>query len=633
LLVTLGISAFPRLSYADQGSTDTAALESLEPGQQMQNTPARTVRINLKTVPDAEYYEVMVTPSNKIWSVPLRLTVNSDTPVARLRLSPGDYTIRTRSLDQWKNEGPWSNPSKFSVSFRPLREVQPSDGAEVEALGQGDQQSLVFEWPRTEQAKFYFFRLRDESGKTLRSAVVEKTWIRSEIKANAKYSWIVVPLVNKQQSKAVSEDPGLGPYFSFNVVEPSDEAKGTTIKISSDPQAKKYEVEVVGVSKDEHTSAPSIVETPDPEYKFKLPPGEYEMRARSVHDDASTTAWSAPSRFFIRHAPPQVEGPSSNTQIEDTGDPTNKVTLRWKKQPNAGTYQVGVFNDKDELVLTKKTKDNFLEVELPPDMKYKWGVRAYSNREIASEMMASEATSTFSIDKYIPLALTSAEEPSQFYGWAKQVTSQADYIGANWDTNTNVQEKLLGGETEAAVGYWWRKTKFGLLAQTSVEGFNYQGSNYFYGNYGVNVGYRSLLDNGDRLRFWVGAQDRETPEVLASEAGITFSKLKSLGPQLQVAYLHSFSETTGIQVTAAGYYSLVNQGTPNGEAQNPTLSYRASVMGTYMWSRDLRLAAGYAYQLEQASYGSTDRGRTNTSSISGNYLSLMAEFALEKSKK
>jgi hypothetical protein len=601
--------------------------------EEKQSTPARSVRFNLKPVDEAKFYEIMVIPEKNIWSVPFKTVVSKENLFVRFRLSPGKYNVRSRSLDQDQAPGQWGPYTPFDVDFRAITKMYPSEGLEIEPRG-SKAESIIFEWP--EEAKhpeYYFFRLKDSKNNIVRMAVTKQSWIKSDVNVNSTYRWMVTPLASKEQYQAVLKRDSLFKYIKFHVLVPDDSGRGTYIKITEHPKASKYQFEVVGVDNVDNTSGPSILDSDVPEKRFRLPPGEYEMRARTVFPGEEVSEWSAPSRFFIKRFVPEGIDPVKAEVVDPTDDEKAEVKLSWKADKKAGFYKVFIYNENNELIITDRTQEAFYVAKLPDNKKYKWAVRAYSSREIASESVNPERieTEVFSIDKYIPLELNSAEEPSQFYGWLKNISSIENYEGRNYDNNAIVDQKIMGTEIESAVGYWFRKRKFGLLAHGSMASLTYDGQQYFYANYGAHLGYRYLMEDGRRLRVWLGMTYRENPEVLTHPFTqvVLYDKIKSMGPQIQVAYFRPINDRWGMNYSGSFYLGMMPKGDPYDTPQKKSISYRASIQTSYTWTKQTTVMCGYTYNVEQGAYASGDTpGATNTSKIQGHYLGLTLEFAL-----
>lgn len=600
--------------------------------EEKQSTPARTVRFNLKPVEEARFYEIMVIPEKNIWSVPFKTVISRENLFVRFRLSPGKYSVRSRSLDETKSPGQWGPYTPFEVDFRAITKMYPHDGAEIEPRG-SKTESIVFEWPTVPKAQLYFFRLKNAKGKFLRTAVTTQTWLRSDVDVNSSYRWEVTPISIKDQYKAVLKRDSLFKYKTFHILSPDDAGRGTYIKITEHPKASKYQFEVVGVDNTDNTSGPSILDSDIAEKRFRLPPGEYEMRARTVFPSEEVSEWSAPSRFFIKRFVPEGLEPIKAEVVDPTDDEQAEVRLSWKADKKAGYYMVFVYDENNELLAQEKTKENFHIIKLPDNRKYKWAVRAYSSREITTNSVNPERIEieVFSIDKYIRLDLNATEEPSQFYGWLKNISSVENYEGRNYDNNAIVNQKLMGSEFESAAGYWFRKVKFGLLAHGSMASITYEGEQFFYANYGVHIGYRHLMEDGKRLRIWLGVNYREMPEVLTHPFTqiVLYEKVNSMGPQLQIAYLRPINDKWGIHYSGSIFLGINPRGNPYGTEQEQSMSYRASVQASYNWSNQTKVMCGYTYRVEEAGYASADTpGKINTSSINGHYLGISLEFAL-----
>ena len=599
--------------------------------------PARTVRIDLGKVEEAVEYDVRIQPTKKIWSEPFRFRIPAGDPKVRVRLSPGEYSVQTRSINAVKSPGKWSKPQIFWINFRSIANAYPAEGAEIVPKG-STSENIVFEWPTVEKAKYYLFRLKNENGELIRTAITQQTWISSVVSINSKYSWQVNPMTSKSEWKIIVRKDSKANYTNFKITTPDDDARGTLVKINKHPRAIKYQFEVVSVTENDVTGEPSIVDSYEPTVRLRFPPGEYEMRARNVYFDNTISQWSAPSRFFIKQFMPRKIYPEIATEIDPTDNEKAQVPLKWTTDSKNAFFRVFVFDLEGNLVFSKRTKETEIIAEVPHNRKYRWTVRAYSSREPASGVVDPNDSdfNGFSVAEYIPLSLASGEEGSQFYGWAKHISSIEDYSSNNFEENARVKQTIFGGEAEGAIGYWSRKLRAGLLAHASLAGLIYEGQNYNYANYGVHVGKRFLLDNGDRLRVWLGVTYREMPEVITNPftSKVVYSRINSLGPQLQTQYIKPLSDKWGLNFMGSVYLSQQDQGTPNGADQLQRASFRLSALASYNKSKELRYLAGYTYRLEESAYKSVDvPTELNSAKISGHYLSFMIEWSLADKQK
>lgn len=624
-----------KLSNDEILPTENGSPEEIQSSES--DIPARTVRIDLEKVEEAVEYDVRIRPTKKIWSEPYRFRVPAGDPKVRVRLSPGEYSVQTRSINAIKSPGNWSKPQIFWINFRSIANAYPSEGVEIVPKGSANE-NIVFEWPAVGKAKFYLFRLKNDKGELIRTAITQQTWISSIISINSKYSWQVNPMTSKNEWKVLLRKDTKENFINFKITTPDDDARGTLVKINKHPKAIKYQFEVVSVTEDNVTGEPSIVDSYEPTVRLRFPPGEYEMRARNIYSDNSISQWSAPSRFFIKQFMPRKIYPEIATEIDPTDNEKAQVPLKWTTDSKNAFFRVFIFDLDGNLVFSKKTNETEIIAEVPHNRKYRWTVRAYSSREPASGVVnASDPDfNGFSVAEYVPLSLASGEEGSQVYGWAKHISSIEDYSSNNFEENARVKQTIFGGEGEGAIGYWSRKLRVGVLAHASLAGLIYEGQNYNYANYGVHVGKRFLLDNGDRLRVWLGVTYREMPEVITNPftSKVVYSRINSLGPQLQTQYIKPLTDKWGLNFMGSIYLSQQDQGTPNGADQLQRTSFRLSALASYSNSREFRYLAGYTYRLEESAYKSIDvPTELNSARISGHYLSFMIEWSLADKQK
>lgn len=611
-------------------------LQHPEITKDLEGQPARTVRINLGKSEGASFYQVEVIPSRSIWSEPYKFQLTNDYRAIRLRLTPGQYSVRTRSLDQDRKPGKWSHYEKFWVRYRPLVNAYPGPDQTIEPKG-SKTEKIRFEWPKANKATSYFLRVKNSAGKLIKVNITKSNWLLAELETNAEYRWSVTPISDNQEINSILRNDKLMPYTKFKILEADESARGTVVKIKSHPLAKLYQFEVIGIDSKENGGQPSIFDSYDGSMRFRLKPGEYEMRARTIYKDETRSEWSAPKSFFIKRFDPQLVSPAEEEVVESTDDKKSLVKLQWSSDGPDSNYEVFIFNESQILIRTLKTKENTVAITLPHNQTYKWLVKSYSPREPASDKPdPSEAARQFSIDEYIKLDLSPAEESSQTYGWYRHILSNENYYGENYEENSTVKQKLFGGMGEIAAGHWSRKQRWGILGTYSLGGFQFRKKNYVYSNFGIFVGRRFNIENGDRFRVWFGIGYRETPEVLTNPftSEVNYNTIKSMGPTIAASYQHPLNEKYGISVTGTLYDSRWNKGTPNGMDQIPSISQRFGINGTYTWSQSSKLVLGYTYRKELARYYSSEEpGKINKTSIDGSYFNFAYEFGLAEKEK
>ncbi|MEK7354890.1 MAG: hypothetical protein AAB250_00475, partial [Bdellovibrionota bacterium] len=140
--------------------------------------PARTVFIAFDKVPNAEKYDIQVRPfGNAMWKKAYAFSTREDQ--VRLRLTPGHYQIKTRSLEG-KRKGSWGRWKEFWVHFKPVSNIIPVDNAVIPPMG-NRAEKMTFEWPALPYAKFYYFQLKDQSGKELAKVLTQQTYFVTRI--------------------------------------------------------------------------------------------------------------------------------------------------------------------------------------------------------------------------------------------------------------------------------------------------------------------------------------------------------------------------------------------------------------------------------------------------------------------
>jgi hypothetical protein len=334
--------------------------------------------------------------------------------------------------------------------------------------------------------------------------------------------------------------------------------------------------------------------------------------------------------------------PQQNEVIESTDDQNSEVTLRWKDLSEPERYQVNVFDSEGRLVLSKETKEASLLTKLPAGARYTWTVRALN----ALEQSRAPASLTdvkdpqqggFSINDYIKLELARQEEPSQLYSWAKLGLAQGHYVYENWDNQNQVDQKLMTSSAEGALGYWHRKTNIGLLATASLYDVKMKSSNNTFARMSLLGGYRyKFKDSPVRARVWLGASYEQVPEVVVAspDTPYAFKNLNSIGPEMRLFYLNSIGGDWGYHLYARGYLGLIDRGTPNQLKMKDTKTMTLGVYATRAVSPGWIAMAGYAYEMQSASYQSIDTsGNANKISTTGHYFSIQMLFGLEPASK
>jgi hypothetical protein len=607
------------------------ASATMDEAQDARDLPARTVYLQLEKIQEASEYDVQIRPYEQHWADPMKFKIQSEE--LRVRLSPGHYAVRTRSLSAKKKPGSWGNWRDFWVRFRPPKDVYPADGAVIDPKG-NKQEKITFEWPAVPSARRYLLKLKSAEGKLIQKLEVTKTWAPVLVDINAAYQWAVIPLSRRDEADLPDNDVA---YHAFRVKPPPLLTRSMYFEIEKKKDADRYQFEFVRFVGPNETGAPSAFDSREPNFRVRLSPGVYEMRARTFQGKQPSD-WSPPQKFYIEYYPPKPILPEMKEEIEANDQEHAPVKLKWESFEGVEKYVVYVFDDQGKLILERETKENQTYVELPEDRTYKWKVVAYHAGEPRRAPASVETgAAQFSLTPYKKLELSPVEEPSQFYGWARLIQSSSSYEGVNYEQNAVANQAIRAVHGELAAGYWLRKSNLGLLVSgrastytTDTEGVTYTGA-------ALMAGWRRKYENSPkRLRLWAGYAYNQIPELLgiAYDQSFHFTRLRNAGPQIQFSYMNALTEKLGWHAYGQAYYGNRDLGTPTGQPQLPRVSWQAGLLGTYKFDERYTGMCGYSYRVDKAAYLSQDvPGAINTIDYSGHYFSVFFQFAIEPAKK
>jgi hypothetical protein len=602
------------------------------------DVPARNTVIEFHKTENAVAYKVQIKSLNRYWAHNYEFELNGEDPKLRIRLNPGQYALRTQSFDANGFYGPWGNWQNFWIHYDSVRDVYPANGSTVKPKS-GLKELLHFEWPIDPKAVGYFFVLKDKDGNTKLLEHVRTPWNLVELDLNARYSWLYRPIHDEKEFKKTAADvPDLETtFYTFRVAGSAPGTRDMEVRATEKARAVKYQFEFLKLDRLGERGSSSIFESPTHEFKIAIAPGTYEARVRTFFNDGSISDWSPPWQFFVPYEKVEPIAPKDNEYI-DPEDFETPVELSWKPQVDVHHYVIYTYRENGEFVRSYSTEGTSLTARFTHEKNHRWLVIPYSagQSDISPPEMPEDAP-RIRVGKYIPLLMSTAEEPSHFYGWGRYYYSKIDYQGNNYDQNSIVRQPIAGGSGELAWGYWHRKTRFGLLMHGGVSGFTIGEKTYNYSNGGLHLGYRHFLKDGQRLRLWLGYSYQEFPEFLADPyiKELDYHRVKTAGPQFQVSYMGDFQKWPdwGWHTYMTVYQSRKALETPNGLENVPRLSYTIGAFATYRYSEDTKWMIGYAYRQENFQYKSSDRtGLDNFSQTSGHYLNLSIELGLAKQK-
>ncbi len=593
--------------------------------------PARTVFVEVEKIPDAAKYQVQVLPVDQSWADNLKLETESNK--FRFRLTPGRYNFRVRSVDIKGRAGFWGDLVPFRVQFKSPSNMFPADNASIEAKGL-DNEKITFEWPAVPGAKENIFKLKDNFGNVIKRVRTKQTFSTHEVAVDSSYSWSLTPL-----TEIGEPDPGtVDTWLKFTVTKATARVRSVYMELDRHRLAKGYQFEFVKFIDQDNTTEPSLFESVDPNFRARLGPGEYEMRARSVFDDGRFSDWSPPERFFVEMPEPRLIGPAGKAVVDSTDTLESVVILEWEHMTGVGKYVVAIYDkDTGKIIQTIDSDTNSVSVKLPHDAYYRWTVAAYNKREKirAPASVNVKEGEEFGINRYVLLDLIEGEEPSQKYAWARYIMANERLESRNYEYNNIVRQTVFGGSGELAAGMWFRKSGYGMVAAVAGSGFRFRTETFTYNMASVMAGYRRLMENGARLRIWGGLGFKEVPEVQVHPITdeVTYSRVSTLGPDLRFSYIKELANRLGANVTGGLYYGSNRVKTPNDLKHYPQVSFHFGFGGTLRLNDSTIGTLGYTYQRERASYLATDRSGNNTLDMSGHFISLSVQFGLEKAQR
>ncbi len=602
------------------------------------DVPARNTVIEFNRSEGAVAYQVQIRAHNRYWAHNYAFELAGEEPKLKIRLNPGQYSLRTRSFDANGFYGPWGGWQKFWIHYDSVNTIYPADGAVVKPKS-GVKELIHFEWPMDKKAIGYNFILKDKDGNTMRLENVRTPWNLIELELGSRYSWLFAPIYEEKEfKKPPVEQPDLETiYYGFRVAGSVPGTRDMEVNATASARAVKYQFEFLKLDRAGERGSSSVFESPTPEFKIAIAPGTYEARVRTFFNDNSISDWSPPWQFFVPYEKVIVLTPEDNEYI-DPIDFDTPVTLTWKPQIDVNHYVIYIYKDNGDYVRSYTTEGTKVDARFPHNKNFRWLVIPYSagQSDIKPPEMPEDAP-RLRVGLYIPLLMSASEEPSHLYGWGRYYTSIIDYEGRNYDLNSKVSQPIYGGSGELALGYWHRKTHFGTLVHGGVSGFLLGENTHNYANAGAHIGYRHFMENGNRLRVWLGYTYMEFPEFVVDPFTKIFDyhRVATGGPQLQISYMGDFKTMPdyGWHGYATVYQSMQGYQTPNGLENVPRISFTAGGFGTYRWSDDTKLMLGYAYRQENIQYKSNDRtGLDNYSTTTGHYLNLSIEIGLAKQK-
>ncbi len=554
--------------------------------------------------------------------------------------TPSQNHNQTRGTTNTKSLKPESGP-RASAKISP-DQWWPGEDEFIKRAGNAPL-TVRFQWPKVPGAKRYYFVLRDMWARTVRDTMVILPTFTMTFDSPQRFKWTVMPVMttdDKSSSASPSDAPKTPPLSLLEAkwrafeIDPTDNSlKVTPILAQTQANVIAYQAEVVRVYTRNESGRARIFEDKAPMVQARLPVGAYRVRTRGVTGrfthKIETTEWSAPQRLFILGAAPKLLSPQPGEEFTATDEFKSEVTLKWETSPEAERYHVRVLDQEGKAVLDQFTIEPRTKIYVPDRSRFRWQVAAYYEDE-PDRKPAFDAppTQEFATGAYSQVKITAAEEPFEFYGWAKQITSVESYQSQANDVGGKVDQQIFGGTSELAGGYWFPGRGLGMLAALSMAGFIIDRTTFFYEGGSLLLGTKIGFIGGQRLRLWAGLGYRELPFLKPiSATEITIDKMQNYGPDLRFSFLDEFGGIYGYHIFAAYYGAMASVKTPNGLPQRVRHSYNFGLQGS-MRLRDWLVGMfGYTYKVESGAFQSIDStAGDNTIQLSGHYLGITLLF-------
>lgn len=112
-----------------------------------------------------------------------------------------------------------------------------------------------------------------------------------------------------------------------------------------------------------------------PIFEGKLPPGDYQVRIRSLDQRGVPGPWGSPVDLVVPFAAVELLSPAANKKIKGATNTTSPVTFKWKAVASAPGYQLKILDQQQKVVLNKTISEAKLTTELAVAKDYTWEVR------------------------------------------------------------------------------------------------------------------------------------------------------------------------------------------------------------------------------------------------------------------
>lgn len=375
--------------------------------------------------------------------------------------------------------------------------------------------------------------------------------------------------------------------------------------------------------------------------ELRVPVGR-EIRWNAVAIDVNETKGDeATTPYAFELKGPPLAAPSIDRPISKLLD-----EMRWSEVDRATTYDVELSRrdpDTRKWIVVEKHA-NVCDTRLPIDFKLPTG-RYRLTVEARAPHRANSPRATLSFerlggyrDEYEFEAARRREgwtKPSPFYFITSYMISQISYVGSNYDDNSAVTFKALGGTGRVGAGYQLPQSRWGGFGIVDLSGFVIKGQSFKFASLEGHVTRKLEFGQAGVLLAGAGLFAKELPIVKGTPvAGYeNTDKVRNIGPHAGLTYWMPLSPRYGLQMNARLYANIAGSSS-GGQAVKTSMAYQYGLLGTYRLTPRWMGFAGYAYRHDEAKYAArsdassfAQPGQVNAVTIEGHFLNVLLEYS------
>ena len=149
-------------------------------------------------------------------------------------------------------------------------------------------------------------------------------------------------------------------------------------------RAVSYEIEITNISLNQK----NIYKLQSNQWIGELPVGNYEFKIRALDKRGVSGSWSPAEKLQVRLAAVKILEPKSNQEFINAPEYL-EIHFQWESLRAAKEYLINIYNEKEEIVFSKKTSDTSLQHKFESNFRYKWSIEAISESGTSSEKSIS----------------------------------------------------------------------------------------------------------------------------------------------------------------------------------------------------------------------------------------------------